>query len=100
MGAPAKLFCGFKNRPAWLIALAVALLLLLYLLREWLWGLFLLYLGALVLLGLLGGMRLAQAILRKLCWKVSATQRDRGPRDILRPAASTCRRTPTSGPTR
>jgi hypothetical protein len=74
----AKLLCGFKNRPAWLIALAVALLLLLYLLREWLWGLFLLYLGALVLLGLLGGMRLAQGILRKLCWKVSADPKGSG----------------------
>lgn len=73
-----KLICGLKNRPAWLIALAVALLLLLYLLRAWLWGLFLLYLGALVLLGLLGGMRLAQGLLRKLCWKVGATPKGSG----------------------
>lgn len=73
-----KLICGLKNRPAWLIALAVALLVLLYLLRAWLWGLFLLYLGALVLLGLLGGMRLAQGLLRKLCWKVGAAPKGSG----------------------
>ena len=57
---------------------AVALLLLLYLLRVWLWGLFLLYLGALVLLGLLGGMRLAQGSLRKLCWKLGAAPKGAG----------------------
>jgi hypothetical protein len=62
-----KLICGLKDRPAWLIALALALLLLLFLLRAWLWGLFLVYVGALVLLGLLGGMRLAQALFRKRC---------------------------------
>ncbi|MGA9422808.1 MAG: hypothetical protein WBW61_10635, partial [Rhodanobacteraceae bacterium] len=73
-----KLLCGFKNRPAWLIALALALLLLLYLLREWLWGLFLLYVGALVLLGLLGGMRLAQGVLRKLCSKWGAVPKGSG----------------------
>ena len=71
-------FCGLKNRPVWLIALAVALLLLLFLLRAWLFGLFLLYLGALVLLGLLGGMRLAQGVLRKLCWKADATPKGSG----------------------
>ncbi|MBS1133679.1 MAG: hypothetical protein H6R02_820 [Burkholderiaceae bacterium] len=78
MGALFNVLCRFKNRPAWLVALGVALLLLLYLLREWLWGLFLLYLGALVLLGLLGGMRLAQAILRKRCWKLHADPKGSG----------------------
>jgi hypothetical protein len=78
MGAVLNLLCCLKNRPAWLIALAIALMLLLYLLREWLWGLFLLYLGALVLLGLLGGMRLAQGILRKRCWKVGAVMKGAG----------------------
>jgi hypothetical protein len=61
-----------------MIALALGLLLLLYLLRAWLWGLFLLYLGALVLLGLLGGMRLAQGVLRKLCSKLGATPKGSG----------------------
>ena len=78
MAEVVKLLCSFKNRPAWLMALAAALLVLLYLLREWLWGLFLLYLGALVLLGLIGGVRLAQGILRKLCWKVSADPKGAG----------------------
>ncbi len=78
MDQAVKLLCGFKNRPGWLVALALALLLLLFLLREWLWGLFLLYLAALVLLGLIGGMRLAQAILRKLCWKVGADPKGAG----------------------
>jgi hypothetical protein len=73
-----KLICWLKNRPTWLIALALALLLLLYLLRAWLWGLFLLYLGALVLLGLIGGMRLAQALLRKRCQKVGAVPKGSG----------------------
>jgi hypothetical protein len=73
-----KLLCGLKNRPAWLIALALALLLLLLLLREWLWGLFLLYLGALVFLGLMGGVRLAQGILRKLCSKLGAVPKGSG----------------------
>jgi hypothetical protein len=78
VGSVLNVLCGLKNRPAWLIALGVALLLLLYLLREWLWGLFLLYLGALVLLGLLGGMRLAQGILRKLCRKAGADPKGSG----------------------
>jgi hypothetical protein len=73
-----KLLCGLKNRPAWLIALALVLLLVLYLLREWLWGFFLLYVGALVLLGLLGGMRLAQGVLRKLCTKWGAVPKGSG----------------------
>ena len=73
-----KLMCVLRDRPAWLIGLAVSLLLLLYLLREWLLGLFLLYLGALVLLGLLGGMRLAQGLLRKLCWKSGAVPKGSG----------------------
>ncbi len=73
-----KLLCYLKNRPASLIGLALALLLLLYLLRAWVWGLFLLYLGALVLLGLLGGMRLAQGLLRKVCWKAGATPKGSG----------------------
>ena len=72
------LLCRFKDRPRTLVALAVLLLLLLYLLREWLWALFVLYLAALVLLGLLGGLRLAQAILRKLCWKQSADPKGTG----------------------
>lgn len=78
MDQAVKLLCGCRHRPVWLIALAIALLLLLYLLRDWLWGLFLLYLGALVLLGLIGGMRLAQGILRKLCWKVGADPKGAG----------------------
>lgn len=78
MAKALKLICGLKNRPAWLIALAIALLLLLYLLRAWLWGLFVLYLGALVLLGLLAGMRLAQGLLRRLCWKLDATPKGSG----------------------
>jgi hypothetical protein len=73
-----KFLCGFKNRPAWLIGFAIALLLLLYLLRGWLWGLFLLYLGLLVFLGLLGGVRLLQGLLRKLCWKSGAVPKGSG----------------------
>jgi hypothetical protein len=73
-----SVFCGLKNNPAWLIAFAVALLLVLFLLRAWLYGLFLLYLGALVLLGLLVGMRLAQGVLRKICWKADATPKGSG----------------------
>ncbi len=78
MGGLAKLICVFKDRASWLIGLALALLLLLFLLREWLWSLFLLYLGALVLLGLIGGMRLARAILRKLCWKLGSDPKGAG----------------------
>ena len=98
MDQAVKLLCGFKNRPGLLVALALALLLLLFLLREWLWGLFLLYLAALVFLGLIGGMRLAQAILRKLCWKVGADRRE--PAKDIRTRGIDIPRTLTSGPTR
>jgi hypothetical protein len=73
-----KSICALKNRPTWLIAFGLALLLLLYLLRAWLLGLFLLCLGALVLLGLLGGMRLAQGLLRKACWTIGAAPKGSG----------------------
>ncbi len=73
-----KLICGLKNRPGWLFAWAAALLLLLFLLRTLLSGLFLLYLGLLVFLGLIGGVRLLQALLRKLCWKTTAVPKGSG----------------------
>ena len=100
MAKALKLICGLKNRPAWLIALAIALLLLLYLLRAWLWGLFVLYLGALVLLGLLAGMRLAQGLLRRLCWKLDATPKGSDQKDNLHRTACTYQSTPTNDPTR
>jgi len=77
-GGLARLLCFLKERPGWLISLGLGFLLCLYLLPEWLWSLFLLYLGALVLLGLIGGMRFARAILRKLCWKLSADPKGSG----------------------
>jgi hypothetical protein len=73
-----KFLCRFKDRPRWLIAFAIALLLFLFVLRAWLWGLFLMYLGLLVLLGLLGGVRLLQGLLRKACWKSSAVPKGAG----------------------
>ena len=58
MSSLMKLLCGFRNRPGVLFCLALGLLLLLWLLSGALFGWFLMYLGALVLLGLLGLVRL------------------------------------------
>ena len=73
-----KALCGFRNRPGVLFSLALGLLLLLWLLRGALLGWFLLYAGALLLLGLLGLMRLLQGILRKRCWKAGGDKKGSG----------------------
>jgi hypothetical protein len=67
-----KWFCSLKNRPFVLFYLGLGLLLLLWLLRDGLLGFFLLYAAFLVVLGLLGLIRLIQAVLRKRCWKGDA----------------------------
>jgi hypothetical protein len=72
------LLCRCKDRPVALFGLALALLLLLWLLSPWLFGLLLLYVGLLVLLGLLGLMRLLQAILRRRCAKAAGDDKGSG----------------------
>ncbi len=72
------LLCRFKDRPVALFGLALALLLLLWLLSPWLFGLLVLYLGLLVLLGLLGLMRLLQAVLRRRCAKAAGDDKGSG----------------------
>ena len=70
--------CSLRNRPFLLFYLAAIALLLLWLLRAWLFGLFLLYLAVLTVLGLLGLMRLLQGMLRKRCWKAGADPKGSG----------------------
>ena len=78
MSSLMKLLCGFRNRPGVLFCLALGLLLLLWLLSGALFGWFLIYLGALVLLGLLGLVRLLQGRLRKRCWKAGGDKKGDG----------------------
>ena len=78
MNGLSKLLCSLRNRPIVLFALALGLLLVLWLLGDWLSGLLLLYAGALLLLGLLGLMRLLQGILRKRCWKAGGDDKGSG----------------------
>lgn len=61
-----------ENRPYVLFYMGLGLLLLLWVLRDGLLSLFLLYVALLVILGLLGLIRLIQALLRKRCWKTDA----------------------------
>lgn len=73
-----KWLCAFRNRPALLFALGLLSLLLLWLLRAWLRWLFLLYAAALIFLGLLGGMRLVQGMLKKACKKAGGDKKGSG----------------------
>ena len=62
------MYCWVRSQ----LALCYPLLVLLWVLRDGLLSLFLLYVALLVILGLLGLIRLIQALLRKRCWKTNA----------------------------
>jgi hypothetical protein len=70
--------CCFKERPRALLLLAALLLLVLYLLRQWLEFLLIIYLVILVLLGLIGLIRLLQGFLRRWCCKGVAAPKGTG----------------------
>lgn len=67
--------CRIRYRPAWLLALAFLLLLLLFLLGRWL---FLAYLALLAVLGAIAGMRILLGIIAKICWKATADPKGQG----------------------
>ncbi|HZI47978.1 MAG TPA: hypothetical protein VFD75_09270 [Pyrinomonadaceae bacterium] len=64
-----KLLCWIKDRPWLLLLSGFLLIVLLYLLRRWLYIWLILYLAILILLGLIGGVRFLQGVLRKKCKK-------------------------------
>lgn len=65
-------------RPAVLVALALLLLLALWLGREWLWVVMIAYLGVIVLFGVIALALLARRLLTKLCWKWQADPKGAG----------------------
>jgi hypothetical protein len=73
-----KLLCRFKDRTWLLVFCGLLLLLLLFLLRRWFFVWLVLYLVALVFLGLLGLVRFLQGILRKKCAKASGDPKGHG----------------------
>ena len=72
------LLCQLKSRPYWLFLLALFILLLLFLLRAWLNALLWFFLAIIILFGLVALVRLAQSILKKLCWKLMADPKGTG----------------------
>jgi hypothetical protein len=70
--------CWFKDRPGLLLVVAALLLFVLYLVRRWLEPLLIFYLAILIFLGLIGLIRLIQAMLRKGCQESSGDPKGAG----------------------
>ena len=67
-----SVFCGISVRPGVLLALGFLLLLILWLLRSWLWILLYAYLGLIILAGLVTLVLIVRRALIKICWKSQA----------------------------
>ena len=67
-----SVFCHLAARPGLLVALGFLLLLILWLIRAWLWILLDAYLGLIILVGLIALALIAQRALVKICWKSQA----------------------------
>ena len=74
------ILCRRIARPGVLIALALLLLMVLWLLRSWLWWLLVAYLVVVGLVGLIALTALAQRVLAKVCWKRQADPKGQGSR--------------------
>ena len=78
------LLCRWVRQPGVLIMLGALLLALLWLaasgMAPWLWLVFLLYLGLVVIAGLVALAFLARRIFVKLCWKLGADSKGMGSR--------------------
>lgn len=72
--------CRAAAHPAVLIALALLLLLALWLGRAWLWGVMVAYLVLIALAGLIALALVARRVLLKLCWKWKADPKGAGSR--------------------
>ena len=73
-----KLLCWIKDCPWLLLLSAFLLIVLLYLLRRWLYVWLILYLVILALLGLIGLVRVVQGVLRKKCKKAFGDPKGKG----------------------
>ena len=73
-----SLLCKLKDRPWILLIGGLALLLILFLLRRWLLVWFLLYLAALIWIGLLALVRVIQGVMRKECLPADADTKGQG----------------------
>ena len=70
--------CRWIGRPGILIGLGALLLLLLGLGGRWLWLVFLLYLGLIVVVGLVALAFVARRVIVRLCWKAQADPKGAG----------------------
>jgi hypothetical protein len=86
-------FCRRMARSGVLAGLALLLLVLLWLLRAWLWLLLFAYLGLIVLAGIVALALVARRVLARVCWKREADPKGNGSRGrpssgpVLVPAA-------------
>ena len=72
------ILCRWIARPSLLIALGVLLLALLWLGGHWLWLVFLIYLGLVVIAGLVALAFVARRVIVRLCWKARADPKGAG----------------------